>query len=944
MIEPPRKVRSRTCQVGFHNNSGLDRVMNQMFKTGELPLEQIFWGKTEGGKSAEAGQLRYHPLFFHMLDVAAVAGLLWDNCFPAVIKNQLKSSLGESAREIAIYLAGAHDIGKANPAFQKKLPEIKKMLEHMGFRFSSYDILQPHGFVSAYAIKEFIGGGDTVALLSKISGAHHGVFPRSENLRMGQGALGDRQWQEARKELLRDLAATLEVDLKSMVQAVGEIEDPAAVPLLAGFISVVDWIGSNQHYFPCETVPGSDIPSVKDYRNVAEQKARLSLERLGWVPPITMPEETDFTSLFGGLLPNDLQSKVLELTASRDAPYLMIIEAPMGSGKTEAALFAADRAMCRRFAQGMYIAMPTQATSNAMFSRVLDNYLRERGIRGNLNLLLVHSDAMLALSDTAREGEILEFKPSSTEEDGDEQGDTRVQSWFTARKRPLLTPMGVGTIDQSLMSVLQTRHWFVRLFGLAGKVVVFDEVHAYDTYMSTILERLLRWLAEVGCTVILLSATLPEAKRKALVEAYLGNSEVDYHTYPRITFAGSPRYERNLMRGRIECTQIPVRERGTVKLEFLGKDLEKISEFLSQRLREGGCAALVCNTVNRSIETYCFLRERLKETECILFHARTLQKWRREKEREVLSKFGKGEMLDNGYCDNHNRPRRAVLVATQVIEQSLDLDFDIMLSEIAPIDLILQRCGRLHRHQRSRPSGLEKPTFVVLADADMAGAPPVTFGPDIEAVYERYVLLRTWLALRRCREIKLPDNIEALVEDVYSVDPREHDVEWSNALVAAEERMRRAQEESREKARRLLVAYKEDPSELIEEFNSQLEEDDNPEVSARIRAATREGNPSITVIFLPEEERPFSTPDIKETRRILENSVKLSNPGLFHALLKHAETPQEWRTNPHLRHTRLLGLDQDGNCEFGDYLLNVKEELGVVIKRTGDGNEGIQSD
>lgn len=870
-----------------------------------------------------------------MIDVGVVAGLLWDNCVPPVIKNQLKDALGDSAKQIVTFFAGAHDIGKASPAFQKKHDQTRRKLEEKGFRFSTHDKLQPHGFVSACVLREFLGNRNSIALLAKISGAHHGVFPRSEDLRMGQASLGEKRWQEARQNLLCVLAYALGIDLRGVVQEAGKIDDPAVVPLLAGFISVADWIGSNQRYFPCETLPGLKVPSVDDYREDVEERARHALERLGWIPPISMPKEAGFSDLFGGLQPNDIQRKVLELTAKYEDPYLMIIEAPMGLGKTEAALFAADRAMCRRFAQGMYIAMPTQATSNAMFKRVLDDYLRNRGIRGNVNLLLVHSDAMLALGDTASEGEILDFKPLSTEEDGLEQGDVQVQSWFTAKKRPLLASLGVGTIDQSLMSVLQTRHWFVRLFGLAGKVVIFDEVHAYDAYMSTILERLLRWLAEIRCTVIMLSATLPEERRRALIKAYRGEENVVHHPYPRITIARNPRYERGIPREELKCSRVLDLNHRTIKLEFLERDLEKVAEFLTCRLRDGGCAALVCDTVDRSIEAYSFLKERLEETECILFHARTLQKWRREREEEVIRKYGKGVRGDNGYYQNPDRPERAVLVATQVIEQSLDLDFDIILSEVAPIDLILQRCGRLHRHQRVRPPGVVEPTFVILANADINGSPPEDFGQDIEAVYHRYVLLRTWLAIRRRSEIVLPADIEELVEDVYGIVIPEHDDEWRAALSVAEKELNRSQAESRGKANELLVAYKDDPEELVQDFNQQLEEDDNPGISPRIKAVTREGNPSITVVFLPEGEWPPRSPGIEEIRRLLDNSVKLSKPGLFHALLSQSESPNEWRKCPHLRYTRLLMYDENGKSEFGGYVLYINKELGVVIAREG---------
>jgi CRISPR-associated endonuclease/helicase Cas3 len=325
------------------------------------------------------------------------------------------------------------------------------------------------------------------------------------------------------------------------------------------------------------------------------------------------------------------------------------------------------------------------------------------------------------------------------------------QSWFAAKKRPLLAPFGVGTIDQSLLSVLQTKHWFVRLFGLSGKVVIFDEVHAYDAYMSTILERVLHWLAEVDCTVILLSATLPEAKRKAFAKAYSGRDDGEYKRYPRITLARPRHYPNAETDSSPVCAEIAMEEPRAVGLRFAMTDLPTLTATLSEQLTHGGCAAVISNTVNRSIEVYEHLRDNLKDTECSLFHARTLQMWRREREEEVLRKFGKRDPQEkdsDGYFINPDRPPRAVLVATQVIEQSLDLDFDLMISEIAPIDLLLQRSGRLHRHPRQRPAGLEKAQLIVLCDGEAAGPPPESFGKSIEFVYDRYVLLRTWLAVR----------------------------------------------------------------------------------------------------------------------------------------------------------------------------------------------------
>lgn len=888
------------------------------------PRSLQFWGKTD-----KDDQSRYHPLLFHMLDVAAVAGSVWDSCLTAQLRDRLGSSRANDARAQIMLLSGAHDLGKACPGFQRKASELSQQIT---CPFSENDQVRPHGFISACVLRETLGSASGCAVLGQIAGGHHGVFPQSADLRLGRDTLGNECWNTVRQDLLQQLDNAVGLNPDQAAKWSAEITDPGLVPILAGFISVVDWIGSNQDFFPCVASAGTPVcVSVAEYWSTAQEQARRALERLGWLPAVTFADEAQFGAVFSGFNPNVLQNATAELASKQTSPYLMIVEAPMGQGKTEAALHAADIAMCRGFARGMYIAMPTQATGNAMFRRVLDDYLKNRGHTGKLNLQLIHGDALLAQTAEVKEGEVSDFKPESIGDDGD----LEAQSWFTKKKRPLLAPFGVGTIDQSLLSVLQTKHWFVRLFGLAGKVVIFDEVHAYDAYMSTILERLLHWLAEMECTVILVSATLPEAKRKALVKAYSGRDDAEYKRYPRITMAKPCRYPDTQADSRPTCTEIPAEDARTVGVRFAGTDLPGLAGTLSLQLEHGGCAAVICNTVDRSIEVYEHLRDNLGDTECLLFHARTLRMWRREREAEVLRKFGKGEKLSDGFYLNSNRPTRAVLVATQVIEQSLDLDFDVMVSEMAPIDLLLQRSGRLHRHQRKRPAGLETPQFIVLCDGKATGPPPETFGKSIEYVYDRYILLRTWLALRGCAELRLPAEIEALIERVYG-EPDVTDGEgWPEALADAKDHMEFEEGESRKAACGLLVSKPADPSDLIEKFNDQLEDDEDPRVHKTVRAATREGDPSITVVMLPDGEALIANPGIPEVRRLLDLSAKLSHCGLFCALLAEGETPAEWAKNAHLRHARLLRLDQQSHGRVGGYVLTVDEGLGVEIKKEG---------
>lgn len=873
----------------------------------------------------------WHPIILHMLDVAAVAGFVWEHNLADGLRKRLESIFtANDIKSLIMFLAGAHDIGKANPGFQKK---VWRIAESSGFLYSENDRNCPHGQVTAFALREFLS--PTFSLLGQLSGGHHGVFPRSSQLQLGRDSLGNRQWQESRTETLNKFAEIVGFDFRQ--QPISVISDPLVVPVLAGLISVVDWIGSNQDFFPCFTVCGETVGiDYINYWKESQVKAQRALSKLGWFPGVTFDKETSFDQVFAALNANSLQSTTIDLTSGQDTPYLMIVEAPMGEGKTEAALYAADLAMCRGFARGMYIAMPTQATGNAMFKRVLDSYLHKRGHKGKLNLQLVHGDALLAQMADVQKGEVPVFKPENIGEDG---ADVEAQSWFTAKKRPLLAPFGVGTIDQSLLSVLQTKHWFVRLFGLTGKVVIFDEVHAYDAYMSTILERLLHWLAELDCTVILLSATLPEAKRKALTKAYSGQGDVEYRRYPRITLAKPRHYPQTQADKPPTCAEIPMEKSFTIDLQFCNTDLAEMTSTLAERLELGGCAAVICNTVNRSIEVYKHLRDSLKDTECLLFHARTIQMWRREREEEILRKFGKREPQQKdtaGRFINSDRPYRGVLVATQIIEQSLDLDFDLMVSEIAPVDLLLQRSGRLHRHPRKRPPGLETPRLIVLCDADREGPPPESFGEGIEYVYDRYILLRTWLALRRRNEINAPEEIETLVEAVYGYSSEKADETWRIALGEAFKTMAGEYLASKTIARQLLVAEPQDPSDLVEEFNSQLFDDDDPQVHKTVRAATREGDPSITVVMLSADTVLTSDPTISEVRRLLDSSVKLSHKVLFQAFLQNGEAPAQWKKNAHLRYARLLRLDERNSGSVGNYRLTLDNKLGLVIETEED--------
>jgi CRISPR-associated endonuclease/helicase Cas3 len=349
------------------------------------------------------------------------------------------------------------------------------------------------------------------------------------------------------------------------------------------------------------------------------------------------------------------------------------------------------------------------------------------------------------------------------EPDGSAEAQVMAAEWFTHRKRGLLAPYGVGTIDQVLMAALQSKHVFVRLLGLAGKVVVIDEVHAYDTYMSALLERLLAWLRAICTSVVMLSATLPSLRRTALFKAFAPECQVspEIPAYPCLTVVSGSQ-----VRTIAFVTAAPGKR---IRLEPAPSEPTALAVWLRDRIHPGGCAAVVCNTVGRAQEIYEACRQMMPEDAedgapvVDLRHSRFPFEEREAREQRTLKRFGKpGEAL---------RPATAVLVATQIIEQSLDIDFDLMVSELPPIDLLFQRAGRLHRHERERRPTGEMPTLgLIETPLTLEGAPAFPKGHTM--VYEEHILLRTWIALRGRLELRIPEEIRSSIEVVYAeADP-----------------------------------------------------------------------------------------------------------------------------------------------------------------------------
>ena len=776
-----------------------------------------FWAKTTDQKDNPQRQNAFHPLICHLIDVGAAANALWEKVLPENIKKRLAKSFGlehelDKAGRLIAFLIGLHDLGKCSPPFALR-GEYDKLAQRNKQTVRLLDVYRdtqyfcsgfkkatdaPHSFVTSVVLPPILETKyQFQPLLAKniaeIIGGHHGTFPDRGYLtkNIGDQYCGNEHWRVAQREIVETLAGlfAIEGDYSHLPNKKLDDDNNATAMIFAGLTTVADWIGSNVDFFKCEVKDSTEPFSIDlgDYFEKSKQNADEALETLGWTNWIGETGEKTFSELFP-IIENQrhLQIVAEEIVknGALDAVGIAVIESPMGEGKTEAAMYLADVWNAKLATRGIYFALPTQATSNQMFGRISE-FLETRfaGEDLNIQLLLQHGHSSIS----AEFGETIKnFRNiRNTYDDAGAAGQHKhsnvaAAEWFTYRKKGLLVPFGVGTIDQILLSVLQTKHVFVRLFGLAHKTIIIDEVHAYDAYMSTLLERLLEWLAALDSPVVILSATLPKKKRDSLIKAYLRGlgkisaeetpTSADEDSYPRISYATA-----NTPDGTFKIRGLETSPQNTKTLYLEWKTEENFVEDLKRKLKDGGCAAIICNTVDKAQTLFAQLAgdqffQGLSsdgEPKLDLLHARFRFKDREEREQRSLKRFGK----PNEDKKSPHRPHTAVLIATQIIEQSLDFDFDLMISELAPADLLLQRAGRLQRHERDRYVGFrEKPAlWLIKPPTDAEGELIVNNNsPDFGKsgfVYDKHILFRSWLKLKDEKQIEIPDDIENLIED-----------------------------------------------------------------------------------------------------------------------------------------------------------------------------------
>lgn len=824
------------------------------------------------------------PLYQHLDDTGETAVLLWDSGFWApVLRRRFVERFGgdeQAARALVRLLAAAHDVGKASPAFAVQVPFLADAMGEAGLKVDPAIRNHPdrplvrHELVSYLAFERWARDRgavlDVAQQLAGVIGTHHGR-PLASGLldaaRSRPKMTGEGIWESVREELLNRIAA--HPDVAPHVDRIFSTPlRQTDLVLLSGMLIVADWIASNSEFFPL-------VEAGRSREFDTGERAREAWRRFspapGWQP--AEQEFADIEAMFrarfelpDGSVPHPAQREFVDLARTRTDPCLLILEAPMGGGKTEAALAAAEVLAARHGANGIFVALPTQATSDGMFSRVRS---WAEWARIGTSIFLAHGRSQLndefdELSRASRFHSIDHERAGhrTSRSGGLRSGSVIAHRWFAGNKKGPLANLVVGTIDQILFGALQSRHLALRHLALAGKVVVIDEAHAFDVYMGQFLESAVEWLGAYGVPTLILSATLPAERRRALVRVY----ERGRRSERGIRTSRHPAALRELDRGLEGDIGYPVLiasgedgprvrlpewsgRRQVIGLERIDDSQETLAELLRNRLAEGGCAVVIRNVVRRAQETAEYLRKALPDVPVTLTHARYLAEDRARKDRDLLDRFGSPRR-------STGRPARAVVVATQVVEQSLDLDFDLMITDIAPIDLLLQRTGRLHRHERSqddRPPAVRTPSLV-LTGAEWGEDPPA-IDSGSRRIYGDHLCLRTLAELRGRDHLTLPDDIAPAVQRVYASDDagaEHHDYPipgWEAVLTEAHKKFALEQCEQKDDAKPFVLArVPHRPGDLLDWAAYSV---GDPEASERRgRAAVRQSGESIEVFAL----------------------------------------------------------------------------------------------
>lgn len=779
----------------------------------------------------------YQSLIVHSINSGMVATQILSSEKCATMLNIFEKEYDVPKKDI-IQLAGwitaVHDIGKASPFFQVKDDEIKKMLIAEGI-FQEYTSAEPfrHEKYSAKIIEAYLvdKGYDkryAASIATTIRYHHEGKYGKWEE----PSSVKLIAWQRIQEQIIEEISKVFilpDIDSSKFTTKVD-----AFFYFLESIINLSDWIASSDKY------KSDDFcDNVINYSKIAEERSLDCLSKIGILKNTTLPNALTISDLDERITnPRPLQIAATGLPQSIKDIKFVIVEAPTGEGKTEAAeLLAAQIGDGKK---GIAFALPTASTVDSIFKRIVPVFKK-------FDADIVKTHSLSKLDDNSF---------LSTAEDAD---------WLKPSRLNLFMKNIVCTVDQVMMSVLPFKYSKLRLLGLTDKVLIIDEIHAYDAYMNTVIENLLMWAREFEIPVILLSATLPSKKKKSLIEAYAGKeySLPKTDEYPLITILDK---EKNLYLKKIETPN--AREFEVEVLPILN-NYEKIWEEISLVESIGGNIGIIFNTVNEAQACYKVIKKKFENT--MLLTAKTKVKYRKEKSDLCESLYGPQRT-------SLGKSKGSIIIATQVIEQSLNIDLDWILTALCPIDLVIQRFGREHRFNFiSRPDWLVKNRMTILT------MPRDTFNVS-EMIYYPYVLNRTEEILSSKKIIKIPEDTRDLIEYVYTNINEEDVSKWSSSQIKEYQSYEKADKLKEISARAAMLP--EPKPNRYSKLNAAMifAPDEEFEDESLVAVSTRIGEPSQRIILI--DEKDYLKYDIKslskdDCNELLNESLTISLKNVF---------------------------------------------------------------
>lgn len=890
------------------------------------------------------------PFWMHSFDTAGIMEKLAQKRLPESISDYLCAECGgrEKLFSTLKFCALVHDIGKLTIVFQSRIYDAVDFspfavcveLPKSSSLVNASDT--PHALASeAILLKHGCPKG-----VASIAGAHHGrpsaLADVCDQISGACTAVENFYGKRGKYRQLFEVLWKEWIDFSLECAGFSELSDlpDMAVPaqvVISGMLVTADWIASNKTYFPLISADQKgefgDYPkrienawTTIGFPNMWESKARFGLD------------DEAFKERFG-FLPNPTQADIISTATDAESSGIYIIEAPMGLGKTEAALALSEILAARAGAGGMFFGMPTQATSNGIFPR-LEKWAG--GLAEDEQTLLA---IKLAHGNAALNEDYRELFTGHSNLNIESDSGLIVHDWFSGRKQTLLSDFAIGTVDQLLMAALKQKHVMLKHFGLSGKVVVVDECHAYDAYMSQYLDMAIKWLGIYKVPVIILSATLPEKRRAELIEAYTDSEkrrakhteayvdkkiadEAWKHSlaYPLLTYTENNAVKQKALAFDGENKEVSVRR-------IIRDEVAATAGYAVER---GGCVGVIVNTVRKAQEIAAELQSAFPKAEVIIMHAQFIMTDRAKREEQILKRVGKHSIPESRHG--------LIIVGTQVLEQSLDLDFDLMITELCPMDLLLQRTGRLHRHNRVRPQGLETASCFVLDETDDS------FDSGSAAIYGEWLLMRTRALLPN--KLTIPSDIPLLVQQTYDETNNEMLGELTEGMKKAQEENKLRTGKKRRSAENYLISKPSNKKGKC--LDGWLDNDIKPNNEQTGEKAVRDGDPSVDVIALmcdregliriiadkPETIIPADRPPSREEALLIARQ-KLRLPGFFGRRWKIDDTIEQleaetqnvfsaWQDSALLKEEVVLLFDEDLNADLAGVQLHYDIKTGLT--------------